>query len=436
MKSIRRYLVILLLSSICLANFLAALKGYEGGIAAGDAILDKELEDESRLLANLISQGIELPNQYIEENYLYHVISPRAEENSYPTELRFDEIDRAPGFHWFSYGGERWRVLTKELSNHGVLIVGRRDARYRMIIETMVVESILPIIWVLPLLGIIIWAIVSYGLSPVRRLARLLQLRSAGNLQPLALDGFPKELTVVVSAINVLMQRLEDAFTREQRFTSDAAHELRTPLTAIKLHLHNLRQELQSNNANLDATEQAVNRMANSIEQMLALYRITPEKFYRERKPIEFDLLVKQVIVDLYPTLENKSQQIELDAVEVNLQGDFFALQTLVKNVIDNAIKYAPQSGQVHVAVSVSGKSAHFIVEDSGPGIPVEERQRAFERFHRIGGDRHQSKVVGSGLGLAIVKHIVDLHKGSIELTESDKLGGLRVAVSFPLDEK
>ena len=441
MKSIRRYLVVLLLSSICLVNFLAALKGYQWGVADGDKIVEQQLVEENDFLAALWRQTPNMVSNYQSRNNFYSIVElPAAEIQSSPSGIqnspRFGPAELVPGLHWFTFGQERWRILTSLLDENHLLIVGRRDQRYRNAIDQMIVKTLMPIIWVVPLLGLVIWGIVSYGLSPLRRLANLLQLRSHSNLESISTIGNPKELTVVISAINTLMSRLNDAFEREQRFTADAAHELKTPLTAIKLHLHNLQSRIDPGDDSLLAAQQAVDRMACSIEQMLALYRLTPDNFSREQKTVDLADLVKQCVVDLYPNIEHKRQEISLTASPTPVCGQTFALQILIKNIIDNASKYTPNEGTIKVAVAVFGRRVSFIVEDSGPGIPTGYRQRVLDRFYRVGGDRQAHKESGSGLGLSIVQLIAKLHGAELSLAHSEELGGLRVSVEFPAQEE
>lgn len=432
MKSIRRYLIIVLLSTICLVNFLAALHGYTRSIQAGEAVLDRQLNEYTHALTVLVLEGIALPPDLYAGDRIFQVWHQdqlmAASANAPATSLTQFEA----GFHTISFEGARWRMRVNVEKDNTWIIAGQRFDVYTSLIEDMIVRSILPIIWVLPLLGILIWVIVSYGISPLQKLANLLQSRSAANLTALDEDGYPGELSEVVSGINKLMQRLADAFAREQRFAADAAHELRTPLTALRLHLHNLGRELAPDHEVLQTLNLSVERMANSIEQMLALYRLTPEKFYGELESVALKPLFQQIIVDLYNACEAKQQTIALDMDDLYLEGDAFALQLLIKNLIDNASKYSPQGGEIRVTAEAVGEQIQIAVEDSGPGIPAREYQRVFDRFYRVGGDRHSSHVIGSGLGLSIVDHIVRLHQGQIALGRSPQLGGLAVNITLP----
>jgi len=142
--------------------------------------------------------------------------------------------------------------------------------------------------------------------------------------------------------------------------------------------------------------------------------------------------LARQVIADLYPQLEARHQKIELVADEAHMQGDAFALLTLLTNLIDNASKYSGDEGEIKVRIEHCGNSVVLTVEDSGPGIPEDQYAKVFERFYRVGGDRHASGIQGSGIGLAIVQHIAEIHGANISLSTSSFESGLAVCITFP----
>jgi two-component system sensor histidine kinase QseC len=240
----------------------------------------------------------------------------------------------------------------------------------------------------------------------------------------------------VVTSTNDLFHRLAASFDREKQFASDAAHELRTPISALKVHLHNISQDLPADNHDLIQLEAAVDRMGNLVDQILILYRTSPDQYMAQFKLLDLHQLVQEAIIIIYPDFEEKNIQLELTGKSAVMSGDRFALETLVKNLLDNACKYTPAGGQVHVSVSVEGADVKLQVEDSGPGVPAEQYHRIFDRFYRMGGDQHESGVIGCGLGLAIVKHIADLHGATVELQKSSFGTGLSVAAFFPLGSR
>ncbi|MFT5137395.1 MAG: two-component system sensor histidine kinase QseC, partial [Arenicella sp.] len=292
---------------------------------------------------------------------------------------------------------------------------------------------LLPIVWVLPLIALLIWLIVSYGLMPLSSFADKLAKRSVNELSPIEAEGLPNELTPLLDSTNTLFERLSEAFGREQRFAADAAHELRTPLAGLKVSLHNLELEHSESNDNIVDLKLCTKRMENSIEQILALYKLTPETFKQTLAGCRLKAHVQQTLIELFPTIELKEQEVEFIADDVVIEADEFAISMLIKNLIENASKYTPSKGSILVTILEADEDAvKLTVEDSGPGISEQDYARVFDRFYRAGGDRHCSDVIGSGLGLSIVSHVVKLHMGSIDLSKSLALGGLRVTVLLP----
>jgi len=435
-KSIRLYLIIVLLSTICLVNFLAAVQGYRRSMVEASQLLDEQLAEDARLVSRLAAAGGNLPRDMYSDSMVFQVWRSNRllhrSNNAPETSLS----PMASGYHMQSYRGLRWRLLVYEDDDPQFrVIVGQRADVYARLVENIIVESLLPIIWVLPILGLVIWLIVSFGLSPLKRLAVLLRQRRAEDLTPLDVSGYPVELAIVVSSTNQLLSRLAAAFDREKRFAADAAHELRTPLAALKVNLRNLTDDIGADNDSVRELEASVDRMGHSIEQILTLYRLTPETLHRQKTAVDLQGLAKKVIIELYRNFQGRHQDIELQSEPVVIEADEFALMTLMRNLVDNAGKYTPPGGRVLVVVKPEGQNALVRVEDSGPGIAEAHHSRVFDRFYRVGGDRHDSNVIGCGLGLSIVDHIVRLHQGQIDLGRSAALGGLAVAVRLPLPE-
>jgi two-component system sensor histidine kinase QseC len=441
MKSIRLYLVLALVSAICLANFIAAVQGYRDGMAAGDRLLDKQLIEMSQALEQLHASATTPPAHLYGESRVFQIWRDGVlqHRSAFGPDTPLGELE--PGFHFASHNGLRWRTYvlrTHENGDDTAIVAAQRYDIYAQIIERMVLEATLPIFWIVPVIAALIWLIVGLGLKPLRTLAATLQSRRAGELQPVASEGYPQELGVVITSVNQLMERLAEAFAREQRFAADAAHELRTPLAAIKINLHNLAQQggidRTVNHETLQNLTRAIERMGHSIEQILALHRFTPEQLLMGSTRCDLRQLAQAAIIDLYDACRAKQQSIELEAdAAVIVEGGEFALQTLLRNLIDNASKYTPPGGSILLAVAQRDGEACIAVDDSGPGIPEADRQRVFDRFYRVGGDRHASGVTGSGLGLSIVAQIVRLHGGRVALQRSPRLGGLRVEILLPL---
>jgi two-component system sensor histidine kinase QseC len=278
-----------------------------------------------------------------------------------------------------------------------------------------------------------VWIIVGRGLRPLRDLAGEMGNKRSDDLSPVAELEPPKELAVLIDSINDLLHRLDASFERERSFAADAAHELRTPISVLKVQLHNMLRDAGNNDPRLSTLQTSVERMSHSVEQVLMLYRTTPEQFVASLEQLDLASLTREVIAQLYPQLEDRQQQIELLADTAPMLGDSFALQTLISNLIENASKYSGEAGEIRVSVTATDTLVVLTVEDSGPGIPPEQHDKVFERFYRGANGRQDSGRVGSGIGLAIVQHIADIHGAQIKLGDSGFTSGLSVSVSFPV---
>ncbi len=256
------------------------------------------------------------------------------------------------------------------------------------------------------------------------------------DLSPVRLDNVPTELTPLTLSTNDLLRRLQSSFNREKRFAADAAHELRTPISILKVQAHNLLQESEAPSASVEELRQGIDAMGHLVEQILVLNRTAPDQYMVQFVPIDLYTLVQEVISSDYEQILERNQQFDLEGGSAVIAGDATALKSLIHNLLGNASKYSPKGARLRMRVHRHQKKVIMLVEDSGPGIPESYRERVFDRFYRLDGDRHASGVSGSGLGLAIVKHIVEMHAGSISLSSSQELGGLCVTLVFnALDE-
>ena len=431
MTSIRTFLVVVILSVICLSNFIAALQGYRDSLNAVDQIEEQQLVDKAHTLKVLFSNQTKFPQDIFSEDTLFqvwHQDDLLAKSNNAP-ESSFSGLDS--GFHLKSYDGYRWllyEVGGREARVH--IIVATKHRAYSSLTEEVLIRAILPIIWILPLIGILVWIIVNIGMKPLTQLANRLASRGANDLSPLKTDRYANELLPIISALNGLFGRLAQAFERERRFSADAAHELRTPLSALKINLHNLSKE-QKNDKTWQALKRTTDRMGHSIEQLLSLHRVSLDADSSELAQCELHSVVQDVIAELYEGLTLKQQTIELVGAVAEIRASLSSATILLRNLVDNASKYTPDKGTIRVTTGGNNGRSFVRVEDSGPGIPEEEYSRVLERFYRIGGDRNNSNVVGSGLGLSIVSDIVRIHDGQIVFSRSGALGGLAVEVSF-----
>ncbi|KJV08104.1 histidine kinase [Methylocucumis oryzae] len=337
------------------------------------------------------------------------------------------------GFSSTEINGDLWHVysLTNATGEYSVHVAQKEEIRAELAdeISTQLVTQFLI---GLPVLGMVIWMIVGQALKPLARLEKSLAKREASYLKPLSTRGLPNEIVPMVTEINNLFVQLEQAFEHERRFTSDAAHELRTPLAglltqaqvALRTHDDSMRKQA------LKRIEQAVNRMTYMVQQLLTFSRIESGTEYMNQEVLELDKEVVQIVAHLEPEAHRKRIQLEVveeSPVPIIVNAALIAI--LIRNLIDNAIKYTPNQGNILISVIGRGKTLDFCVEDSGPGIAPDQYEKALQRFHRCIETAYAAQ--GTGLGLSIVQRIAAIHNADLILGVS-QWGGLKVTVSFP----
>jgi len=338
--------------------------------------------------------------------------------------------DRAPpGFADLTGPGGRWRVYTLHTAQR-IIQVAQPIALRRDLAASAALRSLTPLLAFAPLMALMIWWLVGQSLSSLTRTAREVEHRHARALDKVSEEGVPEEIFPLVKAINALLFRLRQAFARQRAFVADAAHELRSPMTALRVQLQLLDRapDDAARREALQKLREGVERAAHLIEQLLVAARTDPDD--AEVVLVDTDLceLVRGVIADTFEFAQAKRMKISLDAPDsVRLNLEPVSLSILVRNLLDNAVRYTPPGGTVEASIVVEASDVILAVDDSGPGIPQEERERVFDRFYRIEG----SDEAGSGLGLSVVRNVAKRHGATVQLSES-RLGGLRVAVRFP----
>ena len=439
--SIRRYLTLILLSVITLVTFAAAIQGYRGSMAKATSVFDNELRSLTHVLVNINDLSTQSLASQSNAAFIYQIWQHNKLIVSSHPELKAAITDFNNEFAEHNFLAQRWRTYGHffESDNKWVLVAQPLNRRFELA-EQMILAAVTPLILSIPLLAIIIFLLVSAGLRPLRLLSDNLNAKKADDLSPIKQQNQRNELSPVLETLNQLFERLSAAFSREKRFASDAAHELRTPLSVLKINAHNLALELSNNNTtktnasktNMQYLQQGIERMSHVVEQILLLNRTNPEQYQGQFKLIDTASLCQTVIANLFSQIEAKKQEIELIGQGACIQGDEFSLGILLQNLISNASKYSPEGALIRVALETLNNQVMIKVEDSGPGIDEAEYQRVFERFYRIGGDRHNSNTPGCGLGLAISKHIAELHNASLKLSRSEQLSGLSVELLLP----
>jgi two-component system OmpR family sensor kinase len=301
----------------------------------------------------------------------------------------------------------------------------------------LALRTLTPFVLLLPMLVIFIWFAVGHSLEPFKRLTSLVESRKVTALDSLPAANLPREVQPLVGALNDLLRRLGAALERERGFMADAAHELRTPLTALYLQMGTLaRATTEAERADaMEKLSAGVQRAIRLVEQLLSLARQEPRADVGRRR-VRFDDLAREVVAEMVLLADARKIDLGISASQpAYVLGDPEALRTLVRNLVDNAVRYTPVGGTVDLSVQEfdepgSRHGAVLRVVDTGPGIPADERQRVFDRFYRPPG----TSPPGSGLGMAIVKAIADAHGASIKLDNAPSASGLAVTVSFPFN--
>jgi two-component system, OmpR family, sensor histidine kinase TctE len=271
------------------------------------------------------------------------------------------------------------------------------------------------------------------GLKPLTDLAAQIEARDENNLSPVPQSGLPRETRVLVARINALLARLGNALRAQKRFVADAAHQLRTPLAAVLLHAERAERapDTPSEREALRALHRSVERAARLSQQLLALARTDPEAISAiELKPVDLGSLARRVGEEWIPRALDRDIDFGLAVPDerVFVAGDERQLSELLSNLIDNALRYGNARGHVTLMVE-GGRQPRLSVQDDGPGIPLDERARIFERFYRVPGGHGE----GCGLGLAIVEEIARLHNATVEVTNGANGQGSRFTVVFGL---
>ena len=336
------------------------------------------------------------------------------------------------GYSETTIRGQLWHVFSLSSENGDYVIhVGQGDDIRRQLAETIAGQQVAGYLIALPVLGIIIWLIVSRTLKPLNLLKQELSSREAEHLQALSTHNLPEEILPVAEQINSLFELLEQAFANERNFTSDASHELRNPLTGILLQVEVAQKtdEPEVRNQALINAQHGVSRMTHIVQQLLTLSRVQHHHAAIDKQLLNINQALIAVITDMDHVAYAKRIEVELhgaDGLQIEANPPLF--HTLLRNLLDNAIKYSPAGGRVKIKYLIVGQKLWLSVEDSGPGVSQSDYERISQRFYRC--VETAGSVYGSGLGLSIVQRIVSLHNAEISFSKS-VLGGLKVLLKF-----
>jgi two-component system OmpR family sensor kinase len=437
MNSVRARLLVWLLGGVLFVGAVGGWFVYRNALVEADAFFDYHLRQTALLLSDQPVEYLlspEIPQTTADYDFVVQVWTLDGVRVYLSRPHAVLPVITTLGFSTAVTSEGRWRMFGVQAPTKVIQVAQPMRVRERQAVE-LALRTLTPFVLLMPMLVIFIWFAVGHSLEPFKRLTALVESRKVTALDPLPAGNLPGEVQPLVGALNDLLGRLGAALERERGFMADAAHELRTPLTALHLQMGTLARA--TNEAErADAMEKlsaGVQRAIRLVEQLLSLARQEPRADVARRR-LRFDDLAREVVAEMVPLADARKIDLGISASQpAYVLGDPEALRTLVRNLVDNAVRYTPVGGTVDVSVQDSDEpgSSHgalLRIVDTGPGIPADERQRVFDRFYRPPG----TSPPGSGLGMAIVKAIADAHGATIALNSGPGTQGLAVTVSFP----
>lgn len=485
--SIRRRLLIGLITAIILIWSIAFVHVMFGTRNEVEEVYDANLAQAARVLASLLSHEADEETEVMQKlkavlaelgpdalqrsPTLAQVVKERLGNGSDEDYLRLFDIDRSPGNRYESkiaffvrYADDKvmlrspnaptfksfregyvthdiapntWRVFGLRDPGSGLMVqVAEKSEVRQETVDHILQNSLWPLLVSLPLLGLIIWISVGKGLRPLHQVAESVERRDPNSLQPISTESVPVEVVPMVESLNRLFKRVGQALANERRFTANAAHELRTPLAALKTYVQ-AKQLSGDGGQHADfftTVVQGVDRTTHMLEQLLTLARADSQQESTVLSGrADLHTIAISVLSLLGPQALDKNIDLSLDADDApaTVTGDSTALEILLRNLVDNAIRYTPDGGVIRVELRTTPESVSWTVLDNGPGIqPPSHRELVFQRFQRGEG----IKARGSGLGLSIVKQIAELHRAEIRLSEGLNGKGLSISVAFPME--
>jgi len=340
------------------------------------------------------------------------------------------QTDQVATYQDFQIENHRWRVFTLKAAQ-GVLQTAEREDIRGELTEEVLWQMIDILLWSFPLLAVLIYLSIQHALQPLEKIANKIATSTPEQLQKIVIQAIPLEIKSLVDTLNNLFQKLNQTFENERRFTADAAHELRTPLAGLKIQA-----QIALQNPHSPLSFQALQNILTGVDQanhlvsqLLTLARVDSNQIL-EMKTLDLEEIAQRVIKMLINHALNKKQDLGLLLLtkQTQVHGNPESLEILLRNLVDNALRYTPEGGEITVSMERStAEELCLKVSDNGAGIPQHKMAQIFDRFYR--GD-HQH-IQGSGLGLSIVKRIADLHNLRLHFETPPADNGLIVSVFF-----
>jgi two-component system sensor histidine kinase QseC len=343
-------------------------------------------------------------------------------------------FDQAEGLHGVVVDDVEWRIYTiNDASGRLQVQVGKSQPQLLSLIKLWLGYSVGTILLLMALLAGVTWTIICWSVAPVQAAREAIEGRGPLDLTPLPADDLPTEVKPLVEAFNAQLLRLESALQGERRFLADAAHELRTPLAALMAQAQLVKSATSVEEARVSLAPliAGIERSARLTEQLLDLARLDAIEHPGARPPVPLHEIVSLVVRDYDGAAQSASQRLKLCAEPCHARVDVDSVGVLLRNLIDNALRYAGPGARIEVSCreqDVQGqRSVVLSVHDDGPGVPEAERERIFDRFYRVPGTPGR----GSGIGLSLVSRIAKLHQAALEVSQGLGGQGFGITLTF-----
>ncbi|SFH70665.1 two-component system, OmpR family, sensor kinase [Collimonas sp. OK307] len=333
------------------------------------------------------------------------------------------------GFSEVRWHDSEWKLFIRKTDSNFIQVAQSLSGRRNIAVEHAL-RSLIPLLIFLLIMGLLIHWSVGTGLQSLTRLSQELEKRTPDKLGRLASQDQPAEIKPLTHALDTLLQRLGIALESQKKFIADASHELRTPLATLQIQTQLVEQSLGSGRETyaLADLKAGVKRTSHLVEQLLMVSRLESAGIQDQHVPLQLHEIAREVTIDLIPYANMRKINLGVEQLDAGaIIGSEHHLHILLRNLIDNAVRYTPSGGQVDVTIRARQDDILLEIEDSGPGIPPAERERVFDRFYRC----LVPQATGSGLGLAIVKQVAELHQAEVQLGQAQRLRGLKASVIF-----
>lgn len=440
----QKRLTLILLTALSLIWVLTTLLVWRDASHETDEILDGHLAQAAALL--VVQQASDFVDQEQSiKTPLLHQDAPRVmyqvfhegklslrSENAPRTAILPLHSTAKPSYSNIRFEQNDWRLFATQGAEQDVVVyVAEKQSARAEILHALMRSLTLPMLLALPLLALSIWFAVRYGLNPLRELSQHLQTRQAGNLAQISLTTSQQEIEPVLEALNDLLQKNAKLLASEQAFTSNAAHELKTPIAAIRMQAQvaAVAEDQQDRQHALSQLQVACDRANRTIEQLLTLARIEQTGLALD-EPINFADLVREALSEMAIAAIEKQQQMgfEQQCEPCITRGNSTLLKILLRNLIDNAVRYCPARANIALSLTCNEQELHFQIEDDGPGLSETELQKIGERFYRVLGN----EASGTGLGWSIIRRIAEVHQTQVAIARAKPEGGLRIELKLP----